>query len=482
MKRRDFLRAAAVALAAEGHRSLLSANDTPNGHEHGGPASRTFATPQDAIQSPPEKQLYVVGLHTGTEVNEPDFLATIDTDPASTSYGQITHRLPMTHIGDELHHYGWSACSSCHGDANKPRRYLVIPGLRSSRIYVVDTVDPARPSLHHVIEPDEIHRKTNLSAPHTVHCLDDGSVMISMLGDAKGNAPGGFLLLDEWFNVVGKWENDLSGMQFNYDFWYQPAHNVMVSSEWTAPKTAFPGFHLEDVQAGRYGRRLHFWDWTKKVIVKSFDLGESGMIPLEVRFHHDPQSTHGFVGAALGSSLWHWHQSNGDWQVEKVVQVEPVEQEGWPFPIPGLTTDILISMDDRFLYMANWFHGDVRQYNIEDPSNPKLTGQVWCGGQLGKPNDLGRENLVGGPQMLQLSLDGKRLYVTNSLFSSWDNQFYPDIAKAGSYLLQIDCDAENGAMAVNKDFFVDFGKEPLGPARAHEVRFPNGDCTSDIWV
>ena len=35
----------------------------------------------------------------------------------------------------------------------------------------------------------------------------------------------------------------------------------------------------------------------------------------------------------------------------------------------------------------------------------------------------------GGPQMLQLSLDGKRLYVTTSLFSSWDQQFYPNLVK-----------------------------------------------------
>jgi len=34
-------------------------------------------------------------------------------------------------------------------------------------------------------------------------------------------------------------------------------------------------------------------------------------------------------------------------------------------------------------------------------------------------------------------LDGKRLYVTNSLFSHWDQQFYPDMAKKGGYLLQV---------------------------------------------
>ena len=84
--------------------------------------------------------------------------------------------------------------------------------------------------------------------------------------------------------------------------------------------------------------------------------------------------------------------------------------------------------------------------------------------------------------MLQLSLDGKRLYVTNSLYSSWDNQFYPKIAEEGSYMLQIDCDTERGGMQINEDFFVDFGTEPAGPARAHEMRYPGGDVTSDIWI
>ena len=80
------------------------------------------------------------------------------------------------------------------------------------------------------------------------------------------------------------------------------------------------------------------------------------------------------------------------------------------------------------------------------------------------------------------SLDGKRLYVTSSLYSPWDNQFYPEMAKKGSYLLQIECDNEKGGMKVNEKSIVDFGAEPNGPARAHEIRFPGGDCTSDIWV
>ena len=39
------------------------------------------------------------------------------------------------------------------------------------------------------------------------------------------------------------------------------------------------------------------------------------------------------------------------------------------------------------------------------------------------------KRVEGGPQMIQLSLDGKRLYVTSSLYSVWDNQFYPNLPK-----------------------------------------------------
>ena len=441
-----------------------------------------YASPAAAIQAEPETLLYTIALYVGTDVQEPDYIATIDVDPDSPTYSQVIHRLPMPHIGDELHHFGWNACSSCYDDESKSRRFLIVPGQRSSRIHIIDTSDAHAPKMHKVIEPEDIKAKTNLTAPHTVHCLANGNIMISMLGDSDGNGPGGFLLLDENFDVAGRWENKADAMKFNYDFWYQPRHNVMVSSEWGAPKTYYPGFDLADVEAGNYGQQVHFWDWEKRDIVQTFDFGAEGLIPLEVRFHHDPDSTHGFVGATLSSNIWHWHKPSDTWQMEKVVDVPSVELEGWPIPVPGLITDLLLSMDDKYLYFSNWLHGDIRQYDISDPSNPILTGQVWCGGLLGKGGSVQGHKLLGGPQMIQLSLDGKRLYVTNSLFSTWDNQFYPDMGQKGSYMLQIDCDTEHGGLKINDNFYVDFGKEPGGPARAHEMRYPGGDCTSDIWI
>lgn len=433
------------------------------------------------MRAPPEKLLYVIALYTGTEVQKPDYLASVDVDPGSPTFSQVVHRLPMTHVGDELHHFGWNACSSCRLPNAPPRRFLIVPGLRSSRIYVVDAQNAHAPTLHKVIQPEDVKR-LNLSAPHTVHCLSDGHIMISMLGDAEGNGPGGFILLDQNFNVVGRWERDATGMNYNYDFWYQPRYNVMVSSEWAAPNTFFQGFNPGDVEQGAYGNQLHFWDWNRRTIVKTAQLGRDGQIPLEVRFHHNPASSHGYVGVALSSTIWHFFKPADDWRVEKVIGVDPVYQADSPMPVPGLITDLVVSMDDRFLYFSNWLQGDVRQYDISDPAAPVLTGQVWLGGLLGKATEFRGRKLVGGPQMLQLSLDGRRLYVTNSLLSSWDNQFYPQMASAGSLLLRIDCDTRRGGMKLNDDFLVDFGREPGGPARAHEMRYPGGDCTSDVFL
>jgi methanethiol oxidase len=479
MKRRDFLAGTAAAALAP---SLAGRRLFGQESQHPACCERTYGSPEEAIRSHRETLLYVPGIYTGTDVKQPDYLATVDVDPESPTYGQVVHRLPMLHVGDELHHFGWNACSSCHGDPDHPRRFLVLPGLRSSRIYIVDTADPRTPKLHQVIEPEAIARRTDLSAPHTVHCLADGRIMISMLGDARGEAPGGFLLLDQDFEILGRWEQSTQGMNFNYDFWYQPRMNVMVSSEWGAPNTIAPGFDMEDVRAGKYGHSLQFWDWTARRIVQTTDLGEAGQLPLEVRFHHNPDSSYGYVGAALSSTIWHWQRSGDKWTTEKVVQVEPVEIKGSTSPVPGMITDLVLSMDDRWLYHSNWFHGDIRQYDIRDPSHPRLVDQVWLGGLIGKQPEAAAKQLTGGPQMLQLSLDGKRLYVTNSLFSTWDNQVYPAIGKLGSYLLQIDCDTGQGGMKLNERFHVDFGREPHGPARAHEMRFPGGDCTSDIWI
>jgi methanethiol oxidase len=429
-----------------------------------------YASPAEARQAPPEEFLYVACLHEGTGVDKPDFLAVVDAEE-----GRIVHETPMPNVGDELHHYGWNRCSSaCHGP---DRSHLIVPGFRSTRVHVLNVADdPRKPRIEKVIEPEEVIRETGYTRPHTVHCMPGENVVMAMLGDAEGNGSGGFAVIDaQTFEVKGRWENGGEKPQFNYDFWYQPRKNALVSSEWAEPNAYEPGFDLEDVGKGRYGRCLHFWDLEQRTLQQTIDLGEQGMVPLEIRWLHDPDAEEGFVGAALSSAIWRFHK-NGSWQAEPVITTDAVELEGWPFPVPALITDLVLSMDDKALYFADWLHGDVRRYDVSDPTSPKLTGQLWLGGVLGKPSDGGRE-LNGGPNMLQLSLDGRRLYVTNSLYSTWDNQFYPGMR---SWLLKVDI-GEDGSMEVDHDFFVDFHDRPDGPARAHEIHLPGGDSTTEIF-
>ena len=92
-----------------------------------------YASPSAAIKAPSEKLLYTIAIYTGTGIQKPDYLATIDVDPESQNYSKVIHRLEMPGIGDELHHMGWNACSSCHGDSGMSRKYLLVPGVRSNK-------------------------------------------------------------------------------------------------------------------------------------------------------------------------------------------------------------------------------------------------------------------------------------------------------------------------------------------------------------
>lgn len=465
-----------------------------------------FATPLDAFKSGTvEKILYLPAVLTRgfNGAQNPDYLATVDVDPASPTYSQVVNRLPMPIVGDELHHMGWNACSSCRGKPGaRPHTYLVLQAVLSGNIYFVDVrTNPLEPRLYKTIEGSQISAKTGLALPHTSHCAPDEIIVSHMSGPKEEGFPGaknGFLAIDpETLEIKGRWEREGSS-EYGYDFWYQPRHNVMVSTEWGEPSCFAGGFNPAHVAEGKYGHYLNIWNWTERRIVQKIDLGV-GAIPLEVRFLHDPDATEGFVANALSSTIVRFfRKEDGTWGTEEVIKMPLLDVTGWALPqMPSLITDFVISLDDKYLYVANWLHGDLRQYNIENRSKPVLTGQVYIGGSIRKDRGVTvttegveqPEALVvkgvevqGGAQMVQLSLDGKRLYVTTSLFSVWDKQFYPDLVSKGAQLLQVDVDTEKGGLSINRNFIVDFGTEPFGPALCHEMRFPGGDCTSDIWI
>jgi selenium-binding protein 1 len=298
-----------------------------------------------------------------------------------------------------------------------------------------------------------------------------------------------FLLDPESFDVLGKWELDRGPQELAYDFWWHLGQDVMITSEWGTPDTFEEGLVPEVLLGSQYGRRLHFWNLHKRKHLQEIDFGKEYQLVFELRPAHDPTKAYGFVGCViclndLSSSIWTWYRNGGKWAVKKIIDIpaEPAEEEDLPpllkgfKAVPPLVTDIDLSMDDRFLYVSCWGTGDMQQYDVSDPMNPKLTGKVRIGGIVSRATHPKAANggLNGGPQMVEISRDGKRVYFTNSLYGSIDPQFYPE--GIDGWMVKLDV-GDNGGIQFDKNFFVDW---PKGH-RPHQVRLQGGDCSSDSY-
>ena len=113
---------------------------------------------------------------------------------------------------------------------------------------------------------------------------------------------------------------------------------------------------------------------------------------------------------------------------------------------------------------------------MTDPFNPRLTATTQIGGIVRRAAHPSKPNkrLNGGPQMVELSRDGRRVYLTNALYSPWDEQFYPDGIEG--WMVKLDTRAEGG-MALDPKFLL--GMEQ--GVRCHQVRLQGGDSSSDSF-
>jgi selenium-binding protein 1 len=447
-----------------------------------------------AMEAPAETTAFVALLDPTR--NRPDALAVVDVEPGSKTYGQMVGRVDMPHRGDELHHFGWNACSSClcpySPHPHMERRYLVVPGMRSSRIHIIDTKpDPRNPKIVKVVEPETVMRRSGYSRPHTAHCGPDG-IYLNALGSSEDEGPGGIFIMDpETFEIRGRWELDRGPQHMAYDFWWHLGCDTMITSEWGTPEMFENGAIPELLLAGKYGHQLHVWDLRRRRHRQVLDLGAEQQMVLELRPSHNPSEAYGFAGVVtslkdLSSSVWLWYRdpkNNGEFQIRKVIEIpaEPADADALPpllkgfKAVPPLVTDINLSLDDRYLYVSCWGTGELQQYDVSDPFSPRLTGSVKIGGIVRRaphPRKPGAA-LNGGPQMVEISRDGRRAYVTNSLYSAWDDQLYPEGIRG--WMARVDI-GKSGGIHLNEDFLLNFDG-----LRPHQVHLDGGDASSDSY-
>jgi selenium-binding protein 1 len=329
-----------------------------------------------AMLAPPEEHAYVVLLNPDGN-GRPDALAVMDVNSTSSTYQQVVGRVELG-AGDEVHHFGWNACSAAlcpyAPHPHVERRYLLVPGLKSSRIHVIDTKpDPARPTIVKVIEADELHERTGYSRPHTFHCGPD-AIYVSALGAPDGNGPGGIFVMDhDTFEPLGRWEVERGPQRLAYDFWWHLGYDTMVTSEWGTPNMIEGGLNPEILMQSGYGHQMHVWDLRRRKHLQALDLGEEYQILLELRPAHDPSKAYGFAGAViclkdLSASIWLWHrEDSGAWAIRKVIDIpaEPADPDLLPpilkgfGEVPPLATDLNLSLDDKFLYVSCWGTGEL---------------------------------------------------------------------------------------------------------------------------
>jgi selenium-binding protein 1 len=231
------------------------------------------------------------------------------------------------------------------------------------------------------------------------------------------------------------------------------------------------GLDPQDLLGRRFGHHLNFWSMSERRLTQRVDLGDAHQLVLE----------------DLSGSVWLWYRDGDRWTVRKVITVpaEPADPDLLPpalqpfGAVPPLICDLDLSVDDRWLYVSCWGTGELKQYDISDLRNPVQTGSVRLGGIVGRqPHPAAPEvPLGGGPQMVEVSRDGRRVYVTNSLYGGWDDSFYPQ--GVGAWMAKLDTDPDRGGLAANPRFFPN--GDHFGGLRVHQTRLEGGDASSDSY-
>ena len=364
-----------------------------------------------------------------------------------------------------------------------------MPGLRSSRIHIVDVKDdPKAPKLTKVIEADEIASKTGYSRPHTIHCGPDG-IYVSALGNPEGDGPGGIFLLDhENFSVKGAWEQDRGPQELAYDFWWHLNQGTVITSEWGTPNMVESGLQPELLLSNQYGHKLHIWDLEKRKHVQEIDLGAEHQMVLELRpgarpaqglrlrrrRHLDrrPHRPRSGCGSATATARSRPRRSSPS----RRSRPRPSSSRR-PCSRSAPCRRWSPTSRCRSTTRRSSSPAGARASSSATTSRTRTTRarRAPCASAASSSARAhpAAGPLNGGPQMVELSRDGKRVYLTNSLYASWDAQFYPE--GIDGWFVKLDA-GDDGSLTLDPDVFVEYSGE-----RPHQVRLGGGDASSDSY-
>ncbi len=383
----------------------------------------TAALPANGFDRPTDESVFVKNLKpdqhesllyvwtSDADQKDPDFLTVIDADPKSPSYAKVVTTAPTGSMANEAHHFGYTA------DASR----IFAGGLFSNRLFIYDVkTDPRHPKLLRTI-PD-LAAASGYSGPHTFYAVP-GGVLIAMLGSKDGGAPGALATFDDAGNFV----RAMPAPNYMYDVGVKPELNLMVSSSWAHPHNIKAG----PVPMDQVGDAVVVWDFKTGKILQVEHLDKA---PLEVRWLHGPAARGGFINCAFGNSVWYWAANAGKLAFTRVIRL----------PDGSVPADLRISYDNKYLFVSLFGGNAVHQYDITSPLQPKLVSTA----------------AVQQAQMMKLTPDNRRLYISNSLLSNLDGKV--------PYRVRLINVGPTG-MTLDPRFDVDFDHFPTGQGRPHDM-------------
>ncbi len=191
-----------------------------------------------------ERFLYVATIAQSS--TDPDFVAVIGADPRRPDFGKIVNRIDMPNVGDELHHFGYSA------DQDR----LIVPGLFSNRIHIFDIGRDGKTMSLRAVN-DQLASKSGYIVPHSVISTSHGRTKITMIGSA-------------------------TGPKYMYDFDSLVEANRGISTTFGPPALCGGG-----IDPTCLGGEISVWNLRRQKVIQIADLGtHSGA--LEVRFIEQP--------------------------------------------------------------------------------------------------------------------------------------------------------------------------------------------------
>jgi selenium-binding protein 1 len=362
----------------------------------------------------PEKLLYLFCVDA--DAKDHDFMAVIDVDLDSAKYGKIIYQLDLGSSGNETHHFGFT----------DDRTHIWGCSLFSSRVFLIEVAsNPAQPKLAKVIE--DIPAKSGLTGPHSPYALP-GRMLLSFLGGKDGELPSGLAEFTNDGQFIRRFDLPADA-PYMYDVAVKPELNRMVTSSFTPPANYKKPLAQMDLK--NFGKELLLWDFRERKVLSKLT---TGMAPLECRWSLRAKANYGFTNCALDDSIWVWEGDDHDQYTARKLCTTG-----------KLPADLRQSPDDRFLYVSCFFSNEIQQWDVSDLKNPRLASTVVPGVQ---------------PNMMHVTGDGKRMYISNSLLSTLDH--------AGTFWVRL---AHIGPDGIKMDpfFNVDLNRLPTGPARGHDM-------------